>query len=170
MNSRFTRSGGFTDIESDRVVVFVFPRTAPLRPNTRIRRSTDGNGNPATGDFHLPDMRGRFPRGVDAGTGRDPDVADRVTIHGATQTGVGGVQEDAFQGHWHYLQVYGYTRTDVEIVNNTMPSSQGNFGITGWAGSGLRVHDPRPDEINGPPRTSSETRPKNVAVNYIIKY
>ena len=51
------------------------------------------------GMFKVPDLRGRFVRGVDAGAGRDPDVESRSGGH--QQTKLGSVQEDGMQAHKH---------------------------------------------------------------------
>ena len=47
--------------------------------------------------FNLPDYRGRFLRGQDAGAGRDPDAASREAASAGGNAGdlVGSVQEDA---------------------------------------------------------------------------
>lgn len=113
-------------------------------------------------NFNLPDLRGYFLRGVDGAPGRDPDKLSRTSIASGSSTGasVGSVQSDALQGHKH--------------------QSEGNWFITDAAGTinpggavGMRtiakVGGPIDDGTNGTPRTSSETRPKNAYVNYIIK-
>ena len=60
-------------------------------------------GAPTGETFNLPDLRGRFARGVDHGAGRDPDADSRSAsaLGGNTRVGVGSVQEDALQGHRH---------------------------------------------------------------------
>ncbi|MFG2386050.1 phage tail protein [Streptomyces avermitilis] len=52
-----------------------------------------GGGN-GTSTFNLPDYRGQFQRGVDDGTGRDPDASSRITANqgGASGDLVGSVQ------------------------------------------------------------------------------
>ncbi|MGW0995743.1 phage tail protein [Streptomyces sp. NPDC002523] len=54
-------------------------------------------GGDGTRTFNLPDYRGRFQRGVDDGTGIDPDAAGRTAANpgGATGDMVGSVQGTA---------------------------------------------------------------------------
>ena len=55
------------------------------------------------GNFNLPDLRGRFLRGRDGGSGRDPDSGARTAMStgGNTADNVGSVQVDAFKSHTH---------------------------------------------------------------------
>lgn len=136
-----------------------------------------GSGDGIT-TFVLPDLRGKFVRGVDGGTGNDPDAGTRTAQSSGGNTGnnVGSVQGDAFQGHWHEERVGG----------NNVNANGGNVGNSyraGRDGSGTNINtsndtqfnnvstqDPISDGVNGTPRTSSETRPINVYLNYIIRY
>jgi hypothetical protein len=70
-----------------------------------------------------------------------------------------GQQSDAFQGHWHILrQLLGGGGTGVQFTfasqtnTNLVTSHPGNIG------------DAATDGVNGTPRTSAETRPKNYTV------
>jgi microcystin-dependent protein len=114
-----------------------------------------GDANP---NFHLPDYRGYFLRGVDAGRGVDPDAPSRKPSGGTPAPNqVGSIQSDAFASHAH--TVHGFH----------LEADGGN----GFDGTGLDTNSDR----NGPFQhdvatssqgDSSETRPKNIYVNYII--
>jgi hypothetical protein len=115
----------------------------------------------ANQDFNLPDLRGYFLRGVDGGSGRDPDQATRLTSAFLGNTGdrVGSVQEGAVGPHRHRfplpLDVNG--SGDIQAITHT-PNADESFGY--------RYAEQVTDLNEG----SSETRPKNAYVHYIIKY
>ena len=98
---------------------------------------------------NVPDLRGEFIRGWDNGRGVD------------TGRALGSTQDDAFQGHYHKSN--GYTNT---TGSNVIP-----FSGTGGDPTGIDrfAQTPVSDGTNGTPRTSSETRPRNVALMYCIK-
>lgn len=119
--------------------------------------------------FNLPDLRGRFLRGVDAGAGNDSDSARTI----------GSVQDDAFQGH-----TFGSKAT---VALNSMGVINGRLLGDSQVSSSANMLAVKPlsqdsnaagafsnfifttNGVHGAPRVTSETRPKNVAVNYIIK-
>jgi hypothetical protein len=92
--------------------------------------------------------RGRFLRGIDNGAGLDPDGTRAP----------GSTQADAFQGHFHSFSP--------NSVGTPYPS--GGLDSSGGAAAyqAPAVGAPISDGTNGTPRTSSETRPKNVAVTF----
>ena len=100
----------------------------------------------------LPDLRGIFVRG--SGSQTISGIAYNKTF--ATKEG------DAFQGHRH-------TSTTANVfrfgpgVNTVLGGS--TFGVVSF-----NVTDPSSDGTNGAPRTSSETRPANIAMLYCIKH
>ncbi len=115
-----------------------------------------GGGDGST-TFNLPDTRGLFLRGVDNSptkgiSGRDPDSASRTAENPGGNAGnaVGSYQLDDYLKHSHS----GY------VVGN---------GVTGQSGVGsyLTVYG---STTVSPTTGGNETRPKNVYVNYIIKY
>lgn len=108
------------------------------------------------GDFNLPDLRGMFLRGV-TGTRNgpdfiDPDAALRVNtvVGGNAGNAVGSAQMDMFRSHTHSYN---------PKVNN-YADGRGGGGATPGSDS---TRDTSPAGGN-------ESRPKNVYVNYIIKY
>lgn len=117
---------------------------------------TNFGANPPDGQFYLPDLRGRFIRGVDDGIGRDPDLNLRTDMQSAsTQSAtVGSVQSHAFQDHAHTYQIF------------PVPASEGIAGGSYWAygsaSTGLA-------SASGS-ATSTETRPTNAYLYFIIKY
>ena len=113
----------------------------------------EGSGGLST-TFQIPDYRGLFLRGADAGAGMDPGAAQRTAPTGTgTFNGVGSLQCDAFQDHTH-----SYTAAELATVSQTGQAASP-------LGSAQQTTSP-----NAPARFGPETRPKNVAVNYIIRY
>ncbi|CAH0298597.1 hypothetical protein SRABI13_04306 [Erwinia aphidicola] len=100
----------------------------------------------------VPDFRGAFLRGLDRGVGRDVDSG----------RGLLSYQNDALQNHTH--------------VAGTETSYYDNVPTTGTrntpGGAEIRDYNNRTGDVNtswGGARVSSETRPKNFAVIYIVK-
>lgn len=124
-------------------------RTVYARLFTAIG-TTYGAGDGST-TFNLPELRGEFLRGLDNGRGVD---AGRT---------LGSAQADAMQGHGHDL--YGELNTAASGSNKSTVGTSG--GSTQLASNSVR--GPISDGVNGTPRIAAETRPANVAMNYIIK-
>lgn len=97
----------------------------------------------------------------------DPDASSRIaaTVGGNSGDLVGSVQEDAVQGHHHDI-----------IGQNLNGTGGGNLGPIGNNITGTTQNLTNnattilTDGSNGIPRISSESRPKNSLINYIIKY
>ncbi len=120
--------------------------------------------------FNVPDLRGRFLRGVDGTAGRDPDSASRTAMNTGGNTGnnVGSIQTAAFEAHRHQ------TFADVSVGAGALTSSAQSPAKVlsgGSAADYTMATDGSTDSTIG--RTSnvggSETRPINAYVNYIIK-
>ena len=124
-----------------------------------------GSGDGST-TFNLPDLRGRFLRGVDDGSNHDPEASTRSAIQPGGNTGdnVGSYQEDAFQGHWHNIL---YPNTGAVGGNLSIYLST-NTGVPNILVN--KATNPVNDGSNGTPRIALETRPDNAYVKYIIKY
>jgi len=126
--------------------------------------TTFGAGDGST-TFNLPDMRGEFVRGLDDGRGVDS---------GRT---FGSAQDDRFQGHYHSLTDPGhfhYTASAVSPGGYIRAAAEGAYNGTGYPvaprATGITITAPATDGADGSPRTSSETRPRNIALMSCIKY
>jgi microcystin-dependent protein len=107
-------------------------------------------GADGAGNFNLPDLRGMFLRGVDGGSGNDPDTLSRTAQASGGNSGdaVGSRQADQLVDHSHALGPgAGYHGQGDYAVYQMGPLQSAN--ATGYTG-GL------------------ETRPKNVYVHYLI--
>lgn len=112
-----------------------------------------GEGDGAT-TFNVPDLRGRFIRGVDGGGGNDTDSATRTAsgVNGNTGNNVGSLQTDDVKSHNHGIlsatnTTFGGTPSFSYLTNGQSPIYRSS-NVTG----------------------GNETRPKNIYMNYIIKY
>jgi microcystin-dependent protein len=106
------------------------------------------------GTFSLPDYRGLFLRGVDAGSGMDPDTSQRTATQGGSTAGVGSMQCDALQTHQHNYEAVPVAAT-----------SEG-----GDAGGAPGTQTPTSAPVSPARVSQNETRPKNVYVHYLIRY
>lgn len=115
--------------------------------------------------FSLPDLRGRFLRGVDAGSGRDSDAATREEASNGGNTGdqVGSIQKDSFQEHHH---LYRYI-SDAGSGDHRHPTDRFNAGPNSQIEN--RVGNAIASSQDNPSRTSTETRPKNAYVYWLIR-
>ena len=120
------------------------------------------------GNFNLPDLRGRFLRGRDGSTTRDPDSGLRTAMNSGGNAGdnVGSVQVHSFNNHNHRLM-----GNDCMQNANIFPVG---FGLVGkamdscgtWAYSNTDAAGKQIVENSG----GNETRPVNAYVNWIVKY
>lgn len=126
-----------------------------------LGRAWGGEG----GKFRLPDLRGRFLRGVnyDAPNG-DPESAERVAaaVGGNVGNEVGSVQDDAVGPHTHGL--LGAARGTGGGLEGTAQVLR-FFAMPGPDPDAPLIVNPSTITAN----TGSETRPRNAAVNWIIK-
>jgi len=110
-------------------------------------------GGDGIGTFNLPDLRGRFLRGVDDGAGVDPDAATRTeaAAGGNTSDAVGTLQGDEVMSHAH---------TIVGIDAGSSLTRVPKMGFSGYPPISAET------ELEG----GNESRPVNAAVEFIIKY
>jgi microcystin-dependent protein len=132
-------------------------------------------GGDGIATFNLPDLRGRFVRGADHGAGRDPNAATRTASApmGPTGDSVGTLEGDAFASHQHPLTDPGHshlspTTTGVAGTHETAGNASNGFDYIDGAGASPAVSTSTTGITEGA-TGGAETRPKNVAVNYLIK-
>lgn len=132
-------------------------------------------GGGATSGFNLPDLRGKFVRGHDAGAGVDPDRGARTACSAGGNSGssIGSCQGDAIRnltGEFSFRN--GPTTTEVKIG-----TTSGAFEVAGTAqftSSFYLTHSfntqnkVRLDASNVVP-TGQDNRPMNVYLSYIVK-
>jgi len=108
--------------------------------------------------FRVPDLRGRFVRGVDHKAGRDPDADNRTTEYGGNiKDNVGSLQEDAIGKHNHPIKS-AHANEDRIIRGG---SEDDPPAVAGYPHH--YTDKPHTEESGG-----LETRPKNIYVNWII--
>ena len=115
--------------------------------------------------FRVPDLRGMFIRGLDAGAIRDVDVSARESLNGGfTGANIGSYQKDAVQHHGH--TVWGGSAiggSEFQITAGWGPPVSKAVGAAGQTDEGQM-------NFMRNARSSTETRPKNIAMNYIIRF
>jgi microcystin-dependent protein len=137
-----------------------------------------GYGNNST-TFNLPDLRGRFLRGVDGSAGVDPDKASRsaMATGGNSGNNVGSIQGSAYTNHSHTITDPGHVHD--ETVSTTTGGPGSDIGIGGLAGGVGQTTSNTLDvasnttgitATNASTTGSTETRPVNAYVYYMIKY
>ncbi len=136
-----------------------------------IGTSWGGDGVPF---FNLPDLRGRFLRGVDSGSGQDPDRFTRTSLFPGGNTGalVGSYQADATarpnnpfttNSDTHSHQMMGGDRTGNSPGPGNFLQGTNNPQSYGNKQTGTDTHN-HTVSFGG----DAETRPTNVYVHYII--
>lgn len=137
--------------------------------------TTYGVGDGST-TFNLPDMRGEFLRGLDnmgtaAGArGLDSDGTARTV--GQTQanaTAANGLSTTSGGSHTHRLSIRGVTASGsnaagtASLMNNTPTGTAVTLNSNNTANTTGSTHS------HSMQSSDTETRPRNMAVNYIIK-
>lgn len=109
-----------------------------------------------TGNTNLPDARDKFLR--------QSRLSSETNLDAPL---LGQIQEDQFQGHFHSANGAG---------DNVFLYQRGTGGVYGALPGGswgdrtsIPAGNAVTDGINGVPRVGSETRPKNLGINFFIK-
>lgn len=131
-----------------------------------------GEGDGST-TFNVPDLEGRFLRGVDNSAGRDPDAGSRTAMNTGGNTGdaVGSIQGDATG-----LPTTDFTTDNPGNHAHAMAKRSGTVGTE--TGNGFTYGGSLSAQSGGTGGShthsvtgggDNETRPINAGVNYIIK-
>lgn len=125
-----------------------------------------GDANGKTGFFNVPDMRGMFLRGASLGSGNDPDASSRTALHSGGNSGdkAGSFQVDTIKVHAHMTQPSAYYQTRSTSISTINGGAGSNPSVNTTSGGSPAMKE------KTLPFGGAETRPKNVYVNYIIKY
>lgn len=111
--------------------------------------------------IHLPDLRGRFLRGLDLAGGQEPD---KPVDRGRS---IGSPQDHAFAEHRHPIPEIGTDR--VPFIRDFPPKDPQSFLLNGrtsnrfTASAGVAPDKDRPSDF------VAETRPTNTCVSFLIK-
>lgn len=142
----------------------------------KITNGTDTSpcfGYATTTHFYLPDLRGKFIRGVDNGAGNDPDASSR------TEQDTNGFTGDTLGS----VQGYGTGQPTNTITSNTSGSHTHTFPITTTvttatisvasysdATTTTEISSPAGDHVHTLTSNYSDTRPKNLNLYFYITY
>lgn len=124
--------------------------------------------------FNLPDYRGYFLRGVDDGTGRDPEAASRKA---AAPGGMPGDECGSVQGYATAPPGTAFAMSTDGDHSHTIahiPNDNSSYAVAGesqaiW-NSGSANTASAGDHTHTITGGDAETRPLNAYVNYLIKY
>ncbi len=85
-------------------------------------------------------------------------------LRGSSNSGT--MQEDAFQGHRHWIDPeHGTGQNMPSAEGGSWSLANGTWYPANWTDTG----EPKTDTINGTPRTATETRPVNMTVVWIMR-
>jgi len=119
----------------------------------------------------VPDARGMFLRGLTSFDTFNHTTNGQLGDYNDTRV-VGEPQQDTFQGHWHVMSGKVSTKDNPNGHPVVLGGSDDDIHIESL-GPNFDKHNyiksPKDDGTNGTPRTSTETRPKNIVVYYYVK-
>ena len=142
--------------------------TLAISSFAKLYENLGGAWGESGGSMNIPDLRGRFPRGVDGGANRDPDRASRTGPNTGQNTGdsVGSVQGSAVP---NITGVIGApSRSDV--------TSSGAFTtvVGDYRNLNVDTNTPRATSFDASRSSSvyqstTEARPQNANVYFVIR-
>jgi microcystin-dependent protein len=138
--------------------------TLAISSFAKLYENLGGAWGQSGGSMNIPDLRGRFPRGVDGGIGNDPDRATRAAANAGGNAGdaVGSVQADENKPHAHFT--HASDNPNNTPTNSTNSLAGGIFSIGSFRYSTLAATQSPSSTSNG-----NESRPKNANVYFVIR-
>ncbi len=137
--------------------------------------TSSGEGDGKT-TFNLPDYQGRFLRGVDDGTQRDPNASTRSANYTGGNTGdkVGSIQEYATarptSGELETESGGEHTHTVDHLPDDSSWYYIAGSHYAKWNSSSVKTSENGEHSHTVDSGGDAESRPENVYVNYIIYY
>jgi hypothetical protein len=128
--------------------------TLAITSFAKLNENLGGAWGTSGGNLNIPDLRGKFPRGVDGGAANDPDRAGRTNPNAGGLTGdnVGSVQSHSNEAHTHVH----LSRPTVSLAGG----GTANVAVSNTFDTGTYI-----GESSG----GTETRPKNANVYFVIR-
>lgn len=125
--------------------------------------------------FNLPDYRGYFQRGVDDGTGRDPDAQQREPAAPGGHPGDECGSQQGYATAWPTNKDFSLSSSGKHTHTiQHIPRDNSSYPIAGsfqaiWNG-GVGYSSDSGEHTHIISAGDAETRPLNAYVNYLIKY
>ena len=123
---------------------------------------TNGSGGAGSTHFRVPDLRGEFLRGFDNGQGNDPDAASRTG-----GDAVGSSQGNMVRNHVHWIE--SWAGSGSQGYHNPYNKGYASAGPYGNTIKSMVISDDN-TQANQNFSGGDETRPRNVTVQYCIKF
>lgn len=177
-----TAPAGFLNCDGTSYPKATYPNLAAVLNNGPSGPNGSAFGG-STSNFDVPDLRGRFLRGTDSGSGRDPNAGSRTAMKSGGNLGnsIGSIQDDSVRQHSHPITDPGHVhniRTRNTYENATNDSGAGSSQLLEDEVNNVTTGTTnRPNALKAPSNITqtdlsvgSETRPINAYVSYIIKY
>lgn len=170
-----------------------YPKLAlKLWDTTTTKYKYGGTGTYPTGTFNVPPLQGQFLRGVAGGSSNDPDRASRTASATGGNTGdaVGSVQTGQYAQHTHLQNSHIHTTSQHDhaaglggdgatarygLRNLGAATINYDYGLSPASLSFGAITSPATVGVDGNTATNqnsggNETRPRNVYVNFFIRF
>jgi microcystin-dependent protein len=148
--------------------------TLAIASFAKLNENLGGAWGTSGGNLNIPDLRGKFPRGVDGGAANDLDRASRTNPNAGGNTGdaVGTSQNGANASHFHYT----FNTTEATVTNtptlrltaSEYPAALDNTGV-GYSSYNIDGTATPATVGKNSDSGGNESRPINAAVYFVIR-